>query len=127
MKENEADIELTKEVTTLFIYRNRVIKDTTKKVHIVDVPGHQRLRSHLRDYLPIAAGIVFVVDAVEVENQLRLTAEYLFDLFTDKKINSSQLPFLIACNKNDILTSKSPSQVKSLLEKEMYLLIENLY
>lgn len=34
-------------------------------VHLVDVPGHSRLRPKLDEFLPQAAGIVFVVDALE--------------------------------------------------------------
>ena len=40
-------------------------KGKIKPVHVVDVPGHSRLRPKLDDFLPQAAGIVFVVDALE--------------------------------------------------------------
>ncbi|MCH94068.1 signal recognition particle receptor subunit beta-like, partial [Trifolium medium] len=40
-------------------------KGKIKPVHIVDVPGHSRLRPKLDEYLPQAAGIVFVVDALD--------------------------------------------------------------
>ncbi|GFZ00070.1 signal recognition particle binding protein [Actinidia rufa] len=40
-------------------------KGKIKPVHIVDVPGHSRLRPKLDEFLPQAAGIVFVVDALQ--------------------------------------------------------------
>ncbi|XP_040954391.1 signal recognition particle receptor subunit beta isoform X4 [Gossypium hirsutum] len=40
-------------------------KGKIKSIHLVDVPGHSRLRPKLDEFLPQAAGIVFVVDAVE--------------------------------------------------------------
>jgi signal recognition particle receptor subunit beta len=47
-----------------------------KKVNLIDVPGHERLRSRLwRDFLPIARGIVFVVDSVELSSNLRPISE----------------------------------------------------
>ncbi|KAH0686981.1 hypothetical protein KY284_017534 [Solanum tuberosum] len=40
-------------------------KGKLKPVHVVDVPGHSRLRPKLDEFLPQAAGVVFVVDSVE--------------------------------------------------------------
>ncbi|KAK3027655.1 hypothetical protein RJ639_040618 [Escallonia herrerae] len=40
-------------------------KGKIKPVHIVDVPGHSRLRSKLDEFLLQATGVVFVVDALE--------------------------------------------------------------
>lgn len=48
-----------------------------KPVHIVDVPGHSRLRPKLDEFLPQAAGIVFVVDAVEFLPNVRVASEYV--------------------------------------------------
>lgn len=47
-----------------------------KPVHIVDVPGHARLRSKLDDLLPQSCGLVFVVDALDFMPHLRPAAEY---------------------------------------------------
>lgn len=52
-------------------------KGKTRPVHIVDVPGHSRLRLKLDEFLPQAAGIVFVVDSVEFLPNSRTAAEYL--------------------------------------------------
>ena len=52
-------------------------KGKVKPVHIVDVPGHSRLRPKLDEFLPLAAGIVFVVDAVEFLPNVRAASEYV--------------------------------------------------
>lgn len=39
------------------------------------MPGHQRLRSRVQGVLPTAAGIVFVIDAVDLN--IRGVAEYV--------------------------------------------------
>lgn len=54
-----------------------VQKGKTKPVHIVDVPGHSRLRPKLDEFLPQAAGIVFVVDALEFLPNCRAASEYV--------------------------------------------------
>lgn len=46
-------------------------------MHVVDVPGHSRLRPKLDKFLSQAAGIVFVVDAVEFLPNLRVASEYV--------------------------------------------------
>lgn len=58
---------------TLFSFLEQ--KGKTKPVHVVDVPGHSRLRPKLDDYLPKAAGIVFVVDALEFLPNCRAASE----------------------------------------------------
>lgn len=46
-----------------------------KPVCVVDVPGHSRLRPKLDEYLPKAAAIVFVVDAVDFLPNCRAASE----------------------------------------------------
>lgn len=52
-------------------------KGKINPVHIVDVPGHSRLRPKLDEFLPQAAGIVFVVDALEFLPNCRAASEYV--------------------------------------------------
>lgn len=52
-------------------------KGKRKPVHVVDVPGHSRLRPKVDEYLSQAAGIVFVVDAVEFLPNLCAASEYV--------------------------------------------------
>jgi len=51
-------------------------KGKLKPVHVVDVPGHSRLRPKLDEFLPQAAGVVFVVDSVEFLPNCRPASEY---------------------------------------------------
>ena len=46
-----------------------------KPVHIVDVPGHSRLKPKLDEVLPKAAGVVFVVDAQDFLSSMQAAAE----------------------------------------------------
>lgn len=50
-------------------------KGKVKPVHLVDVPGHSRLRPKLEEFLPQVAGIVFVVDALEFLPNCRSASE----------------------------------------------------
>jgi len=46
-----------------------------KPVNLIDVPGHSRLRPKLDEYLPQAAGLIFVVDALEFLPNFRAASE----------------------------------------------------
>jgi signal recognition particle receptor subunit beta len=46
-----------------------------KPVHVVDVPGHARLKPKLDEFLPQAAGVVFVVDAQDFLSSMQAAAE----------------------------------------------------
>ncbi|KAL1823204.1 hypothetical protein ACET3Z_009982 [Daucus carota] len=56
----------------VFIQNSKV-----KPVHLVDVPGHSHLQTKLNDFLPQAAGVVFVVDAVEFLPKSCTVLEYI--------------------------------------------------
>jgi len=50
-------------------------KGKVKPVHVVDVPGHARLKPKLDEVLPKAAGVVFVVDAQDFLSSMQAAAE----------------------------------------------------
>ncbi|KAG0046519.1 hypothetical protein BGZ83_008319 [Gryganskiella cystojenkinii] len=104
IKENEADVELI---------------PGKAPVHMVDIPGHERLRFKFTEFMPIARAIVFVVDSATVARQTRLLAEYLYDILANKFTQNEKLPILIACNKSDLLTAFKKERVQSLLEAEI--------
>ncbi|KAJ9708875.1 hypothetical protein PVL29_000731 [Vitis rotundifolia] len=62
---------------TFVLHSEIAKKGKIKPVHVVDVPGHSRLRPKLDEFLPQAAGIVFVVDALEFLPNCRAASEYL--------------------------------------------------
>ncbi|KAF9436288.1 hypothetical protein BGZ76_004351 [Entomortierella beljakovae] len=104
IKENEIDIALN---------------EGQKPIHLVDVPGHERLRFKFSEFMPITRAVVFVVDSSTVSRQTRLLAEYLYDILSDKFAQSERIPVLIACNKSDLLTSSKKERIQTLLETEI--------
>jgi signal recognition particle receptor subunit beta len=89
------------------------------KVHLVDFPGHERLREQLNKFLQQAAGVVFLVDAVDIQSQLNTCAQYLYDILVHPSIYKGKVGIHIACNKSDIITAKSPEVIQSALEAEI--------
>jgi signal recognition particle receptor subunit beta len=109
MKENDATI------------RPVISKDGDKSrslLHIVDVPGHERLRSRAFHFLPITAAIVYLVDSVEIEDNARSNAEYLYDLLTNATVVDRRIPIMVACNKLDLALYKKAS-IKKKIENEI--------
>ncbi|XP_076945244.1 uncharacterized protein LOC143616241 [Bidens hawaiensis] len=94
-------------------------KGKIKVVHLVDVPGHSRLRPKLDKYLSRAAGIVFVVDAVEFLPNCRAASEYLYDILTKASVVKNKIPLLIFCNKVDKVTAHTKEFIRKQLEKEI--------
>lgn len=127
------------------------IDDTGKEVQVIDIPGHERLRNRFVDqYKRTAKGIVYVVDSVNVQKDIRDVAEWVFKPLVIERETSARLamprgsmqfllrmdssflytlladpatssvPFLIACNKQDETLAKGSSVIRPLLEKELY-------
>ncbi|XP_014604542.1 PREDICTED: signal recognition particle receptor subunit beta [Polistes canadensis] len=93
-----------------------------KTLRIVALPGDERLRYEFFDKYKLAAkAIIFVVDSVTFQKNIRDVAEYLYNLLSDID-EVRRLPILILCNKQDQTMAKGYSVIKSLLEKEMNLL-----
>lgn len=90
-----------------------------KPIHVVDVPGHSRLRPKLDEFLPHAAGIVFVVDALEFLPNCRAVSEYLYDILTRASVVRKKIPLLILCNKVDKPSAHSKEFIRKQLEKEI--------
>lgn len=104
---------------TFLLHSESAKKGKIKPVHVVDVPGHSRLRPKLDEFLPQAAGIVFVVDALEFLPNLSAVTEYLYDILTKASVVKRKLPVLICCNKTDKVTAHTKEFIRKQLEKEM--------
>nr|XP_025605458.1 signal recognition particle receptor subunit beta isoform X2 [Arachis hypogaea] len=104
---------------TFVLHSETTEKRKTKPVHVVDVPGHSRLRPKLDEYLPQAAGIVFVVDALDFLPNCRSASEYLYDILTKGSIVKKKIPLLILCNKTDKVTAHTKEFIRRQMEKEM--------
>ncbi|CAJ2647521.1 unnamed protein product [Trifolium pratense] len=104
---------------TFILHSETTKKGKIKPVHIVDVPGHSRLRPKLDEYLPLAAGIVFVVDALDFLPNCRAASEYLYDLLTKGSVVRKKIPLLILCNKTDKVTAHTKEFIRRQIEKEI--------
>lgn len=104
---------------TFILHSEKTKAGKIKPVHIVDVPGHSRLQPKLDEFLPQAAGIVFVVDAVEFLPNCRAASEYLYDLLTRASVVKSKIPVLLLCNKVDKPSAHSKDFIRKQLEKEI--------
>ncbi|XP_001353101.1 signal recognition particle receptor subunit beta [Drosophila miranda] len=88
-------------------------------VRLVDIPGHYRVRDKCFDlYKHKAKGIVFVVDSVTVQKDIRDVADTLYTILADSATQPCSV--LVLCNKQDQTTAKSAQVIKSLLEKELH-------
>ncbi|XP_017752227.1 PREDICTED: signal recognition particle receptor subunit beta [Eufriesea mexicana] len=104
VKENVGDI----------IINNRSLK-------IVDIPGHERLRYKFFDQFKSSAkGLVYVIDSVTFQKDIRDVAEFLYNLLSESAIQKKSV--LILCNKQDQTMAKGSAVIKTLLEKEINLL-----
>ncbi|KAK4709071.1 hypothetical protein R3W88_029996 [Solanum pinnatisectum] len=94
------------------------LKGKLKHVHVVDVPGHSRLRPKLDEFLPEAAGVVFVVDSVEFLPNCRPASEYLYEILTKASVVKKKVPVLL-CTKVDKVTAHTAEFIRKQLEKEI--------
>ncbi|KAH8365715.1 hypothetical protein KR093_003781 [Drosophila rubida] len=86
---------------------------------LVDIPGHYRVRDKCFElYKRNAKGIVFVVDSVSVQKDIRDVADSLYTILSDSATQPCSV--LILCNKQDQTTAKSSQVIKTLLEKELH-------
>ncbi|EZA52398.1 hypothetical protein DMN91_012475 [Ooceraea biroi] len=89
-------------------------------LRIVDIPGDERLRSKYFDkHKTSAKGLVYVIDSVTIQKEIRDVAEYLYNLLSDVQRN---VPVLILCNKQDQTMAKGCAVIRTMLEKELNLL-----
>ncbi|KAK9501603.1 hypothetical protein O3M35_012299 [Rhynocoris fuscipes] len=96
------------------------LTDKGTNIQLVDIPGHERLRnSYLDDYKKSARGIIYVIDSLTLNKEIKDVAEYLYTLLTDEDILKNCKNILIFCNKQDNTTAKGAQILKSLLEKEL--------
>jgi len=96
-----------------------LVKKKKSAIHIVDYPGHERLREGLHKLLPSALGVIFMVDANADTETLKKSSDMLYMLLTNKHIYNNEIPVHIACNKSEMLTSKPLASIQSILEDEL--------
>ncbi|XP_010531497.1 PREDICTED: signal recognition particle receptor subunit beta-like [Tarenaya hassleriana] len=104
---------------TFVLHGENSEKGKVRPVHLVDVPGHSRLRPKLEEFLPQAAAVVFVVDALEFLPNCRAVSEYLYDILTNANVVKKKIPVLLCCNKADKLTAHTKEFICKQMEKEI--------
>ncbi|PHJ22870.1 signal recognition particle receptor beta subunit protein, partial [Cystoisospora suis] len=85
---------------------------------IVDFPGHARLRTLSAPYVEQAAAIVFLVDAAD-KAALKVAAEQLYELFTNRLLHQRQTPLLLVVNKTDLSEARTEEAVVEDIEREI--------
>ncbi|KAI3903280.1 hypothetical protein MKW98_031934 [Papaver atlanticum] len=110
MDPNEGDFVLHSEFSK---------KGKIRPVRVIDVPGDSGLRAKLDEYLPQAAGLIFVVDAVGFSTNCRAAAEYLYEILTNALVVKKKVPVLIMCNKSDKKNADTKEFIWKQLEKEI--------
>jgi len=89
-------------------------------LRLVDIPGYERLRGKFIDqYKSTARSIMYVVDSVTIQKEIRDVAEFLYTILLDPVIADNISSLLVVCNKQDLPLARTTTVVKGLLEKEL--------
>ncbi|KAJ3152128.1 hypothetical protein HDU86_005973 [Geranomyces michiganensis] len=88
-------------------------------VHLVDLPGHEKLRFKYTEHIASTGGIIFVLDSTTISRDLRPAAEYLYDILVNRYTQRNEVPLLILCNKSELLMALPIEKIRTLLEGEI--------
>ncbi|NWU93981.1 SRPRB protein, partial [Upupa epops] len=98
----------------------RANNDKSTNVTLIDLPGHESLRlQFLERFKAAARAIVFVVDSVAFQREVKDVAEFLYQILIDSTVLKNAPALLIACNKQDVTMAKSAKLIQQQLEKEL--------
>ncbi|XP_068277161.1 signal recognition particle receptor subunit beta isoform X1 [Nyctibius grandis] len=98
----------------------RASNDKSANVTLIDLPGHESLRHQFLERFKAAArAIVFVVDSVAFQREVKDVAEFLYQVLVDSTVLKNAPALLIACNKQDVTMAKSAKLIQQQLEKEL--------
>merc|ERR1719352_1676366 len=100
----------------------------SRRLRVVDLPGHPRLVDKIETHIANARSAVFLVDAVDFASRRRETAERLRDILVavagaSRKRRGPPFPLLVACNKSEKITAHPIEFIKTRLEKEIDALV----
>ncbi|XP_071607755.1 signal recognition particle receptor subunit beta [Heliangelus exortis] len=100
------------------VYRGS--SDKSAHLTLIDLPGHESLRlQFLERFKAAARAIVFVVDSVAFQREVKDVAEFLYQVLVDGTVLKNSPPLLVACNKQDVTMAKSAKLIQQQLEKEL--------
>ncbi|KAF2357333.1 Signal recognition particle receptor beta subunit [Trinorchestia longiramus] len=113
-------------ITVTSFKENEELYDAgNKSVHLVDVPGHERVRSNSFDkHKSNARAIMFLLDSSSLGSQVRDVAEQLYTVLSDPVVQSNRCSVAVLCNKQDQELAKSSSIIQRALQKEFDMLRE---
>eukprot|EP00366_Plasmodium_knowlesi_P005043 XP_002262541.1 hypothetical protein, conserved in Plasmodium species [Plasmodium knowlesi strain H] len=97
-----------------------------KCIRFVDYPGHPKLSFGLNKYFNITNVIIYILDCSD-RQALKVVAEKLFELYTNKVVVKKQIPLIIFCNKTDLCNSRPKQVIKEDLEREIEILKMSKY
>jgi len=103
----------------IIFHLKMLIQDEEKIFHVIDFPGHYKLRYKYQDFTPITKGVIFVIDSATFTKNERDVSEYLYEILANKHIQENEVSVLIVCNKQDYLIALPKERIKSALENEM--------
>ncbi|KAG4081193.1 hypothetical protein HA402_014641 [Bradysia odoriphaga] len=110
-----------KETFTSIAANTGIYNGEQGQIKFVDIPGNERLRNKFLDqYKYLAKGVIFVIDSVTLQRDVRDVADYLYTILADNALSAT--PILILCNKQDETMAKGSVVVQNLLEKELNLI-----
>jgi GTPase SAR1 family protein len=90
----------------------------SKKLSVVDFPGHERLWATLLQQVVGAKGVVLVVDPT-ANAAIKKAALLLFELLSSPVALGPSTPLLIFCNKADDRGAKDSARVVKMLQNEV--------
>ncbi|KAJ1556037.1 hypothetical protein HK096_001305, partial [Nowakowskiella sp. JEL0078] len=90
----------------------------SKPIHIVDIPGHSKLRFKWSEFAPISRGIVFLIDSSTYSKMESEIAEYVYEMLINKYVAKNEVSVLFACNFQDSLLALGKEKIKLKLEAE---------
>lgn len=91
-----------------------------KSLKLIDIPGSDGIRQkYFEKHKSNAGGIIFVIDSNCISKNIKDVAELLYNVLIDDSIVNSSLDLLVACNKQDLLASKSSKAIQTQLEREI--------
>ncbi|KAI8819894.1 signal recognition particle receptor beta subunit-domain-containing protein [Fimicolochytrium jonesii] len=90
-----------------------------RPIHIVDLPGHEKLRYQYTEHASLTGRVIFVIDSTTIAREIRSVAEYLYDILANRFTQHHEIPILMVCNKSDLLMALKPERIQALLEAEI--------
>eukprot|EP00727_Mastigamoeba_balamuthi_P007394 m51a1_g3275 putative signal recognition particle receptor subunit beta (274) ;mRNA; f:237678-238499 len=92
----------------------------SRRMHVVDCPGHERVRAGWLRHARSARCVVFAVSALQLgDAEARQAADFLNDVLTNEDLARARTSVLVACNKSEAAGALRAPEVRAALEREI--------